>query len=53
VRWEGAFTVDRPGTWEWTIEAWVDAFATWRDEVARKLEAAQQSLAARRRRAPS
>jgi len=45
VRWEGAFTVDRPGTWEWTIEAWVDSFATWRDEVARKLEAAQQSLA--------
>jgi starch synthase (maltosyl-transferring) len=45
VRWEGAFTVDRPGTWEWTIEAWVDPFATWRDEVSRKLEAAQQSLA--------
>jgi starch synthase (maltosyl-transferring) len=45
VRWEGAFTVDRPGAWEWTIEAWVDPFATWRDEVSRKLEAAQQSLA--------
>src|SRR4051812_32262320 len=44
VRWEGAFSVDRPGTWEWTVEAWVDPFATWRDEVARKLEAAQQSL---------
>jgi starch synthase (maltosyl-transferring) len=45
VRWEGAFTVDRPGRWEWTIESWVDPFATWRDEVARKLEAEQQSLA--------
>jgi starch synthase (maltosyl-transferring) len=45
VRWEGSFTVDRPGRWEWTIEAWVDPFATWRDEVARKLEAEQQSLA--------
>ena len=45
VRWEGAFTVDRPGRWAWTIESWVDPFATWRDEVARKLEAEQQSLA--------
>ena len=45
VRWEGAFAVDRPGRWEWTIEAWADPFATWRDEVARKLEAGQQDLA--------
>jgi starch synthase (maltosyl-transferring) len=44
VRWEGAFGVDRPGRWQWTVQAWVDPFETWRDEVARKLEAGQESL---------
>jgi starch synthase (maltosyl-transferring) len=29
------------GTWEATIEAWIDSFATWRRGVAKKLEAGQ------------
>src|SRR4051794_10237908 len=41
VRWEGEFTVDTVGPAQWTIQAWVDLFAGWRDEVARKLEAGQ------------
>ena len=45
VRWAGRFTVDRRGRWEWTIEAWIDPFATWRDELARKVEAGQHDLA--------
>ena len=45
VRWGGSFVVDRPGRWEFSIEAWTDVFATWRDELRRKLEAGQHDLA--------
>ncbi len=41
VRWAGAFSVDRPGRWQYTIEAWTDVFGTWRDELARKVAGAQ------------
>jgi starch synthase (maltosyl-transferring) len=44
VRWEGTFDVPVQGAWEFGIEAWVDLFATWRDEVARKVAAAQEDL---------
>jgi starch synthase (maltosyl-transferring) len=43
-RWMGAFEVDRVGRWEFTVEAWSDLFATWRDELRRKLEAGQHEL---------
>jgi starch synthase (maltosyl-transferring) len=43
-RWAGAFEVDRVGRWEFTVEAWSDLFATWRDELRRKLEAGQHDL---------
>lgn len=43
--WRGELEVDALGTWTWTIEAWVDAFASWRHEIGRKLEAAQDDLA--------
>jgi starch synthase (maltosyl-transferring) len=45
VRWQGEFTVETPGSWEWTIEAWTDRFATWRDELQRKHAAGQDDLA--------
>jgi starch synthase (maltosyl-transferring) len=44
VRWTGSFPVDKLGRWQWTIQAWVDLFAGWRDEVARKLEAGQGDM---------
>ncbi|MEN3282585.1 MAG: hypothetical protein V7607_3725 [Solirubrobacteraceae bacterium] len=44
VRWEGAFTVETPGRTEWTIQAWVDLFAGWRDELARKVDFGQPDL---------
>ncbi|MEA2253503.1 MAG: hypothetical protein QOG70_3745, partial [Solirubrobacteraceae bacterium] len=44
VRWEGAFTVEEPGLTQWTIQAWVDLFAGWRDELARKVEFGQPDL---------
>jgi starch synthase (maltosyl-transferring) len=45
VRWEGSFVADRMGTWTWTVQAWTDVFATWRDELRRKLEGGQHDLA--------
>ena len=44
VRWAGGFTVDRAGVWQYTIEAWTDQFATWRDELARKVAGGQIDL---------
>ena len=41
VRWAGEFPVDVAGLAQWTIQAWVDVFAGWRDEIARKLDAGQ------------
>jgi starch synthase (maltosyl-transferring) len=45
VRWSGSFVVDEQGSWEYSIHAWTDVFATWRDEFVRKLEAGQVQLA--------
>jgi starch synthase (maltosyl-transferring) len=38
-RWKGTFPVDAEGRWRFRIEAWSDAFATWHDEVTRKIAA--------------
>jgi len=43
-RWAGEFKVDAPGRWQYSIEAWTDVFATWRDELARKVDAGQEDL---------
>ncbi|HWE07764.1 MAG TPA: alpha-1,4-glucan--maltose-1-phosphate maltosyltransferase [Solirubrobacteraceae bacterium] len=45
VRWAAQFSVDRPGRWQYTIEAWTDVFGTWRDELQRKVNAGQHDLA--------
>jgi len=45
VRWEGSFPVDALGRWTWTIEAWRDHLASWRDELTRKVAAGQDDLA--------
>ena len=44
VRWGAQFDVDRVGRWQYTIEAWTDAFGTWRDELARKIATGQHDL---------
>jgi starch synthase (maltosyl-transferring) len=44
VRWVGDFVVDRPGRWQYTIEAWTDVFGTWRDELRRKVQGGQHDL---------
>jgi starch synthase (maltosyl-transferring) len=44
-RWTGSFAADAPGRWEFTVQAWVDRFASFRDELRRKVEAGQTDLA--------
>ncbi|HVF78778.1 MAG TPA: alpha-1,4-glucan--maltose-1-phosphate maltosyltransferase [Solirubrobacteraceae bacterium] len=43
-RWAGGFQVEGLGRHTWTIEAWTDAFASWREELRRKLDAVQPDL---------
>jgi starch synthase (maltosyl-transferring) len=40
-RWQGAFTVTELGRHRYTLKVWVDRFATWRDGLAKKVEAGQ------------
>jgi starch synthase (maltosyl-transferring) len=45
-RFGATFRVDGPGRWEYTVAAWIDAAATWRDELRRKVDAGQTDLEA-------
>jgi starch synthase (maltosyl-transferring) len=38
-RWGAAFEVDALGRWEYAVEVWVDAFATWRAGLRKKVDA--------------
>ncbi len=40
-RWQGSCTVGLPGRYEYTVEAWVDHFQTWKKGLAKKIEAGQ------------
>lgn len=40
-RREAAFTVEAIGGYEYTVEAWVDRFSTWRDGLEKKVDAGQ------------
>jgi starch synthase (maltosyl-transferring) len=41
----GAFASTALGRHQWTIEAWIDGFASWREELRRKVEGGQHDLA--------
>ena len=43
-RWHGSFVADRLGRWQFGVVAWVDRVASWKRELARKVEAGQQDL---------
>ncbi|HEX3511452.1 MAG TPA: alpha-1,4-glucan--maltose-1-phosphate maltosyltransferase [Solirubrobacteraceae bacterium] len=44
-RWSGAMEpLDAVARWQWRIVAWADRFASWREELARKLAAGQEGL---------
>jgi starch synthase (maltosyl-transferring) len=38
-RWQGSFGVEKLGNYFYTIEAWVDAFKTWRRDFEKKVKA--------------
>ena len=40
-RWAAAFTPDELGTWEYTVEAWIDRFATWLHGLVARFDAGQ------------
>lgn len=40
-RWAGEFVVVSPGLYEYTIEAWVDHFKSWRRDFAKRVDAGQ------------
>ncbi|MGE5357513.1 MAG: maltotransferase domain-containing protein, partial [Bacteroidales bacterium] len=40
-RWSATFHVRALGRYEYTLQAWVDRFASWRDEVGKKFAASQ------------
>jgi len=43
-RWAGSFAVDEMGDWTWTIQAWTDPFAAWREELERKIAFGEPDL---------
>jgi starch synthase (maltosyl-transferring) len=45
-RFRATFQVDTIGRWEFAVGAWIDAAATWRDELRRKVEAGETELTA-------
>ena len=40
-RWTAQFTAEAMGTYEYTVEGWIDRFGTWRDELEKKVAAGQ------------
>ena len=42
-RWEGEFTVERVGVYEYTIQGWVDRFSTWHRDFQKRVAAGQQT----------
>jgi starch synthase (maltosyl-transferring) len=43
-RWTASFEPERCGRWQFAVDAWVDRFASWRHEIQRKVDAAQEDL---------
>ena len=40
-RWQASFLVEQLGTYEYTVEGWIDRFTTWRTELGKKVAAGQ------------
>src|SRR4029453_6823733 len=40
-RWQGSFVVDALGRYEYTVDGWVDRFASWRRDLSKKVGAGQ------------
>ena len=44
-RWRGEFTAAALGSYRYTVAAWIDAFASWRDAFARRIDPADVDAA--------
>jgi starch synthase (maltosyl-transferring) len=42
--WAGSFEIDRPGRWQFRVDAWVDRVASFQQELRRKVDAGQEDL---------
>jgi starch synthase (maltosyl-transferring) len=40
-RWRAEFPVEEVGSYQYTIEGWIDRFQTWRRDMGKRIEAAQ------------
>ncbi len=40
-RWTARFTVTQVGRYEYTVQGWIDRFASWRRDLGRRVEAGQ------------
>ena len=40
-RWRGTFAAERIGRYRYTVEAWIDHFATWARDLAKRVDAGQ------------
>jgi starch synthase (maltosyl-transferring) len=40
-RWQGSFRVDSLGRYEYSVEAWIDRFASWQHDLSKKAGAGQ------------
>ena len=45
-RWSGGFVVDAMGRWQYTIQAWVDPFLSWRHDYMRRIDPDDVRIAA-------
>jgi starch synthase (maltosyl-transferring) len=41
-RWQAVFVVGELGRYEYTVEAWIDRFASWRHDLSKKVGAGQE-----------
>ncbi|MHB1959239.1 MAG: alpha-1,4-glucan--maltose-1-phosphate maltosyltransferase [Acidobacteriaceae bacterium] len=42
-RWRAEFAVTELGEYRYTVEGWIDAFATWRNAMKKRIEAGQET----------
>jgi len=43
-RWRGVFSISSEGPWQYTVEAWGDAFCSWQEEIRKKYDGGIRDL---------
>src|SRR5580704_2516180 len=39
--WRGEFPVAEPGSYQYTVEGWIDRFGTWRNAMIKRIDSGQ------------